>query len=102
MDQKLYPNTQPSAPDLELIINQKIKDSQSFNNSLQNINLMMKYYEEQNNKNKKKYKKLKNINKFLNTFDTLIIISFECIFYNFINFRNWIDCYSNYCTYWIG
>ena len=75
MDQKLNPNTQPSAPDLELIINQKIKDINSFNNSLQNINLMMKYYEEQNNKNKKKYKKLKNINKFLNTFDTLIIIS---------------------------
>ena len=56
---KTLSNSPPSAPDLELIINQKIKDSNSFNNSLQNINLMMKYYEEQNNKNKKKYKNLK-------------------------------------------
>ena len=74
MDQKLYPNIQPSAPDLESIINNKIKDINSFNNSVQNINLMMKYYEEQNQKYKKKYKKFKNINKFLNTFDTLAVI----------------------------
>ena len=32
-DQKLYPNLQPSAPDLELLINKKIKDLNSFNHS---------------------------------------------------------------------
>ena len=74
MDQKLYPNIQPSAPQLEELINQKLKDTQSFNNSILNINLMMKYYEEQNTANKKKYNKIKNINKFINTFDTITII----------------------------
>ena len=46
----------------------------SFNNSIQNISLMMKDYELEENKYKKKYTKYKLINNLINSTDGLIII----------------------------
>ena len=50
MEQKLYPSaTAPFAPylnsDVESMINKQLTKVSSFNNSIQNISLMMKYYE---------------------------------------------------------
>ena len=75
MEQKLYPNIQPSAPQLEEIIDKKIKDINSFNNSINNIMLMMKYYDQQYQKQKKKYNKYNLINNAIQSLDTLAIIS---------------------------
>ena len=46
----------------------------SFNNSIQNISLMMKYYEMEEKKYKQKYTKYKLINNLINSTDGLIII----------------------------
>ena len=46
----------------------------SFNNSIQKISLMMKYYELEENKYKKKYTKYKLINNLINSTGGLIII----------------------------
>ena len=76
MEQKLYPPLQPSAPDLELIINKKkIKDMNSFNNSINNIMLMMKFYEQQYAKYKKKYNHFNLLNNLIQGVDGVIIIS---------------------------
>ena len=76
MDQKLY----PSAPSLEInstevesMINNQLAKQASFNNSIQNIMMMMKYYELEEKKYKKKYKKYKLINNLINSTDGLII-----------------------------
>ena len=46
MEQKLYPSMTPSAPyDVESMINMRFAKVSRFNNSVQNISLMMKYYE---------------------------------------------------------
>ena len=52
MEQKLYPSLTPSTPtpyDVESMINKRLQSElqkvNSFNNSIQNISLMMKYYE---------------------------------------------------------
>ena len=52
----------------------EIQKVNSFNNSIQNISLMMKYYEMEENKNKKKYTKYNLINYLINSTDGLIII----------------------------
>ena len=65
----------PSAPyDVESMINKQLTKVSSFNNSIQNISLMMKYYEIEENKYKKKYTKYKLINNIINPTDGLIII----------------------------
>ena len=49
MEQKLYPSMTPSAPYdnnvVESMIRKQLAKISSFNNSTQNISLMMKYYE---------------------------------------------------------
>ena len=65
--QKLYSSMTPSAPyDVYSMINERLQSElqkvNSFNNSIQNISLMMKYYELEENKYKKKYTKYKLIN----------------------------------------
>ena len=54
MEQKLYPSLTPTGPpsapyDVESMINKRLQSElqkvNSFNNSIQNISLMMKYYE---------------------------------------------------------
>ena len=59
MEQKLYPFLTPSAPYdndvVESMIDKQLAKVSSFNNSIQNIMMMMKYYELEENKYKKKY-----------------------------------------------
>ena len=85
MEQKLYPTITPTAPpstDVESMINKRLQnvlqsESQkvnSFNNSIQNISLMMKYYEMEEKKYKQKYNKYKLINNIINSTDSLIVI----------------------------
>ena len=69
----------PSAPyDVESMINKRLQSELqkviSFNNSIQNISLMMKYYELEENKYRKKYTKYKLINNLINSTDDLIIL----------------------------
>ena len=79
MERKLYPSMTPSAPyDVESMMNKQLQSElqkvNSFNNSIQNISLMMKYYELEENKYKKKYTKYKLINNIINSTDGLLII----------------------------
>ena len=75
----MIPPTGPSEPyDVESMINRRLQSElqkvNSFNNSIQNISLMMEYYELEENKYKKKYTKHKLINNIINSTDGLIII----------------------------
>ena len=75
MEQKLYPSMAPSAPyDVESKINRQLAKVSSFNNSIQHISLMRKYYEIEERKYKTKYTKCKLINNIINSTDGLIII----------------------------
>ena len=81
MEQKLYPSTTLSAPSapydndvVESMIKKQLAKESSFNNSLQNIMMMMKYYEVEENKYKKKCTKYKLINNLIRSTDGLIII----------------------------
>ena len=77
MEQKLYSSMTTRAPylnsDVESMINKQLQKVSSFNNSIQNI-MMMKYYEMEEKKYKKKYTKYKLINDLINSTDGLIII----------------------------
>ena len=78
MEQKLYPSMTPSAPYVvESRINKQLQSElqkvSSFNNSIQNLSLLMKYYELEENKYKKKYTKYKLINNIINSTDGLVI-----------------------------
>ena len=64
MEERLYPNLEKT--NWEEIINKKLKEVNSFNNSINNINLISKFYEEEYKKLKKKYNKFKTMNKILN------------------------------------
>ena len=85
--QKLYPSLTPTAPpsapyDVESMINKRLQSAlqnelqkvNSFNNSIQNISLMMKYYELEEKKSKKKYTKYKLIKNLINSLDGIIVI----------------------------
>ena len=85
MEQKLYPSLTPSTPtpyDVESMINKRLHSAlqselqkvNSFNNSIQNISLMMKYYEMEEKKYKQKYNKYKLINNLINSLDGIIVI----------------------------
>ena len=79
MEQKLYHSMTPSAPyDEESMIYKRLQGElrkvNSFNNSIQNISFMMKYYELEEKKYKKNYTKYKLINNIINSIDGLIII----------------------------
>ena len=86
MEQKLYPSLAPTAPPpapyhVESMINKRLQSAlqnelqkvNSFNNSIQNISLMMKYYELEEKKYKKKtnYKLINNLS---NSLDGIIVI----------------------------
>ena len=83
MEQKLYPSLTPTASppapyDVESMINKHLQSElqkvNSFNNSIQNISLMMKYYEMEENKYKQKYNKYMLINNLINSLDGIIVI----------------------------
>ena len=75
----MTPAAPPSAPyDVESMINKRFQSElqkvNSFNNSIQNISLMMKYNEMEEKKYKQKYTKYKLKNNLINSTDGLIII----------------------------
>ena len=87
MEQKLYPSLTPTAShpapyDVESMINKRLQSAlqnelqkvNSFNNSIQNISLMMKYYEMEEKNYKQKYNKYKLINNLINSLDGIIVI----------------------------
>ena len=87
MEQKLYPSLTPTASlptpyDVESMINKRLQSAlqnelqkvNSFNNFIQNISLMMKYYEMEEKKYKQKYNKYKLINNLINSLDGIIVI----------------------------
>ena len=78
MEQKLYPSApslEINSTDVESMINKQLAKQANFNNSIQNIMMMMKYYELEEKKYKKKYNKYKLINNLINSTDSLLIIS---------------------------
>ena len=56
------------------MINKQLAKVSSFNNSIQNISLMMNYYELEEKKYKKKYTKCKLMSNTINSTDSLIIL----------------------------
>ena len=78
MDQKtdkLY----PSAPileniDLEIRLEKKINDVNSFNNHINNIKEMITFFKDKNHKSRKKYKNYKTLNTVLESVDSIVII----------------------------
>ena len=68
----------PAPYDVESRINKRLQSElqkvNSFNNSIQNISLMMKYYEMEEKKYKQKYNKYKLINNLINSLDGIIVI----------------------------
>ena len=69
----------PTAPlleniDLEIRLEKKINDVNSFNNHINNIKEMITYFEDKNNKSKKKYKNCKTLNTVLESVDSIVII----------------------------
>ena len=73
---KNYPSMIPSEPyDVESMIKKQLAKVSSFNNYIQNISLMMKYYELEEKKYMKKYTKCKLIKNKINSTDSLIITS---------------------------
>ena len=97
MEQKLYPSVTPTASppapyDVESMINKinkrlqsELQKVNSFNNSIQNISLMMKYYEMEEKKYKQKYNKYKLINNLINSLDGIIVIGTTWLY-------NWYPC----------
>ena len=79
MDQKtdkLY----PSAPlletiDLEKRLEKKINDVNIFNNHINIIKELIKYFKDKNNKSKKRYKNYKTLNTILESVDSIVIIT---------------------------
>ena len=74
MTEWLYPNLNENNINWEEIINKKLKEINFFNNSINNINLISNYYEEENKKLEKKHNNFKNLSKILNTIDSIVII----------------------------
>ena len=85
MEQKLYPSLTPTASppapyDVKSMINKRLQSAlqnelqkvYSFNNSIQNISLMMKYYEMEENKYKQKYNKYKLINNLITSIASFV------------------------------
>ena len=73
---KLY----PTAPlleniDLEKRLEKKINDVSSFNNNINNIKEMTTYFQDRNNKSKKRYKIYKTLNTVLESVDSIVIIA---------------------------
>ena len=74
MEQKLYPSMTPTNSDVESMINKQLEKVSSFNNSVQNSMMMMKYHELEEKKYKQNYTKYKLINNLINSTYGLIMI----------------------------
>ena len=60
--------------DLKKRLEKKLKDVNSFNNHISNIKEMLTYFEDKNNKSKKRYKNYETLNTVLESVDSIIII----------------------------
>ena len=69
----------PSAPleniGLEQRLEKRLNGGNSFNNHIYKVKEMITYFKDQNNKSKRKYKKLKTITTLLKPFDRFVIIA---------------------------
>ena len=77
MEQKcdrLYPSAPVENIDLEQRLEKKINDVNSFNNHIHNINEMITYFKDKNNRSKKRYKNYKTLNTVLESVDSIVII----------------------------
>ena len=76
MDQKCD-RSYSSAPlekiDLEQSLEKKLNVVNSFNSHIKNIEVMITYLKDENNKSKKKYRKYKTLTTILKSFDTFVI-----------------------------
>ena len=71
---RLYSSTPLEKIDLEQRLEKKINDVNSFNSSTNNINEMITYFKDDNNKSKKRYKNYKILNMTLESVDSFVII----------------------------
>ena len=60
--------------DLEKRLEKNLKDVNSFNNSINNIEQMITLFKDENNKSEKKYKNYKTLNTILESIDPIVII----------------------------
>ena len=78
MEQKsdrLYPSAPFKKDDLEQRLEKKLKDVNSFNNSINSIKEMITYFKDKNNKSKTKHKKHKMLTTKLKSFHTIVVIA---------------------------
>ena len=71
---RLYPSAHLKNIDLEQRLDKKIKDVNSFRNHINSIKENITYFQDKNNKSKKKYKNYKTLCTVLELVDSIIII----------------------------
>ena len=81
MNEKLYPSLQPQVDSLEQHLNLRLKEINSFNNSIQNIKDIKNFYNHEAKKYKKKSKQYKLINCLLQSVDgvSILAVSSTCV-----------------------
>ena len=81
MNEKLYPSLQPQVDSLEQHLNLRLKEINSFNNSIQNIKDMKNFYNHEAKKYKKKSKQYKLINCLIQSVDgvSILAVSSTCV-----------------------
>ena len=75
MNEKLYPSLQPQVDSLEQHLNLRLKEINSFNNSIQNIKDIKTFYNHEAKKYKKKSKQYKLINCLIQSVDGVSILA---------------------------
>ena len=73
--ERLYPSAPLENIDLEQRLEKKLNDVKSFKNYINNIEEMITYSKDKNNKSKNKYKKYETLTAILKSFDTLVIVA---------------------------
>ena len=81
MNEKLYPSLQPQVDSLEQHLNLRLKEINSFNNSIQNIKDIKNFYNHEAKKYKKKSKQYKLINCLIQSVDgvSILAVSSTCV-----------------------
>ena len=81
--ERLYPSTpfENINIDLEQRLEKKLNDVSSFNSRINNIKELITFFEDKNNKSKKKYQRYKTITTTLKSFDTLVIMATTSSFF---------------------
>ena len=81
MNEKLYPSLQPQVDSLEQHLNLRLKEINSFNNSIQNMKDIKNFYNHETKKYKKKSKQYKLINYLIQSVDgvSILAVSSTCV-----------------------